>query len=97
MRIAVADLRAIADRLFNYLEESERESFEVAEDYYWEIPKEDLYEPAKDPDPKDFGIGQLSHDWERLEEILKGESPPIGYALVWYSAILRLIGEKAVY
>jgi hypothetical protein len=97
LNVKVSELRAIADRLFAYLEETERGEFEIPEDYYWEISKEDLYDPAKDPNPKDFGVGQLSHDWERLNAILAGDDPPIGYALVWLSAVLRAIGEKTVY
>lgn len=95
MNVKVAQLRAIADRLFAYLEETGRKEFDVDEDYYWEISKEELYDPSKDP--KDLTIGQLSHDWERLESILDGEDPPIGYALVWLSSILRIVGEKSVY
>lgn len=95
MNVKVAELRAIADRLFAYLEETERDEFEVSEDYYWTISKEEVYDPSKDPG--DLTIGQLSDDWNELNAILKEESPPIAYALVWLSAILRNIGEKSVY
>jgi hypothetical protein len=95
MNVKVTELRAISDRLFAYLEESGRDEFEVSDDYYWAISKEELYDPSKDP--KDLTIGQLSDDWNELTAILNEESPPIGYALVWLSAILRNIGDKAVY
>ncbi len=95
MNVKVAELRAIADRLFTYLEETGRSDFEISEDYYWSIEKDEVYDPYKDP--KALTMGQLSDDWDELSDILKEESPPIGYALVWLSAILRNIGEKAVY
>ena len=95
MNVKVSELRAVSDLLFTYLEESGRMEFDVREDYYWEISKEEVYDPYKEP--KDLTMGQLSDDWSRLEAILKGESPPIGYALVWLSAILRIVGEKSVY
>jgi len=95
MNVNLTELRAIADRLFTYLEETGREEFDVADDYYWEISKEELYDPSRDP--KDLTIGQLSHDWERLKAILTEEDPPIGYALVWLSSVLRNVGEKSVY
>ncbi len=95
MNVKVSELRAMSDLLFTYLEDSGRKEFDVPEDYYWEISKEEVYDPYKQP--KDLTMGQLSDDWSRLEAILKEESPPIGYALVWLSAILRNIGEKAVY
>ena len=95
MNVKLTDLRAISDRLFTYLEETGREEFEVEDDYYWEISKEELYDPSEDP--KDLTIGQLSHDWERLQAIQSEEDPPIGYALVWLASILRNVGEKSVY
>ena len=95
MNVKVSELRAITDCLFTYLENTGRGDFEIDEDYYWEISKEELYDPSKDP--KDLTIGQLSHDWERLQAIQSGEDPPIGYALVWLASILRNVGEKSVY
>ena len=95
MNVKVSELRAIADQLFTYLEETGRSEFEISEDYYWSIEKEEVYDPYKEP--KDLTMGQLSDDWNELSDILKGESPPIGYALVWLSAILRIVGEKSVY
>lgn len=95
MKVEIAQLRAIADRLFSHLEETGRCEFEVSEDYYWSIEKEEVYDPLKDP--KDLTLGQLSDDWNELNAILENESPPIGYALVWLSSVLRIIGEKSVY
>ena len=91
----MVELQAIAHRLFAYLEETGRDEFEVSEDYYWSIEKDEVYDPLKDP--KNLTMGQLSDDWNELKSILEGDSPPIGYALVWFSAILRIIGEKAAY
>lgn len=91
----VIELRKMADQLFAYLEETGREEFEMSEDYYWEISQEQLYDPYTKPE--DLTLGQLSDDWSRLKLILEGESPPIGYALVWLSAILRIVGQKSVY
>jgi len=93
--VKVSELREIADRLFTYLEETERREFEISEDYYWSIEKDEVYDPRKDP--KALTMGQLSDDWNELRDILNDESPPIGYALVWLSAILRIVGEKSVY
>lgn len=95
MNVKVAELRAMADRLFTHLEETGRGEFDVPEDYYWSIEKDEVYDPLKDP--KNITMGQLSDDWNELNEILRGESPPIGYALVWLSSILRIVGEKSVY
>jgi len=95
MNVKVTELRLIADQLFTHLEETGRGEFEVSEDYYWAISKEEIYNPSKDPE--DMTLGQLSDDWNELNAIQKTESPPIAYALVWLAAILRNIGENSVY
>ncbi len=95
MNIKLSELQAVADRLFAHLRETGREEFDVTDDYYWDISKDELYEPRKDPG--DLTMGQLSHDWERLQAVLGGEDPPIGHSLVWLSAILRNVGENNVY
>lgn len=95
MKLKVSELRAVAESLFTYLEDTERGEVEIPEDYYWTISQEEVYDPSKDP--KDLTIGQLSDDWRELSAILNGKSPPIGYALVWLSAILRNIGENSAH
>ena len=95
MNVKVTELREIADTLFTYLEETDRGALEIAEDYYWSIDKEEAYDPANDP--KDLTIGQLSDDWTELSAIKRGEKPPIGYALVWLSSVLKAVGEKTVH
>jgi hypothetical protein len=95
MRIKIADLRAISNLLFDYLEETERTEFDIDEDYYWSVPKTGRYDPSKEP--TDMELGQLTFDWNELTAISRAESPPIGYALVWLSEVLKTVGEKAVY
>jgi hypothetical protein len=41
-------------------------------------------------------MGQLSDDWNELTKIASGKSPPLAYALVWLSSLLRFIGTKFV-
>ncbi len=97
MKVSLADIRAISSLLYDYLEQSGRQEFEIEEDYYWEIPEEHMYDPANDP--KDFTLGQLSFDWDDLKSMLKdqNEHPPIGYGLVWLSSIIRVIGQRSGY
>jgi hypothetical protein len=94
LKVNLTDLRVIADRLLMYLEETGRTDIEVSEDYYWHIAMEDAYDVSRDP--TNITIGQLSDDWRELERIMNNEAPPIGYALVWLSAIMRIIGEKTI-
>jgi hypothetical protein len=94
MRVKVADLRRAADKLFDHLVESGHEEVEVDQDYYWNIPDEKLYAPYEQP--AELTLGQLSEDLQHLEKIASGQSPPIGFGLVWLSSLLRFIGAKLV-
>jgi hypothetical protein len=67
---------------------------EIPEDYYWEVSEDERYNPAENP--TDLSLGQLSEDWDRVQQIVKGESPPVGYALVWLASLLRKIGSANV-
>ena len=67
---------------------------ELPEDYYWEISEEQRYDPAQNPN--DLSLGQLSEDWERVQQIVNGDAPPVGYAFVWLASLLRKIGSVNV-
>lgn len=95
MKLKVSELRAVAERLFTHLEVEGHTEIEISEDYYWFICQEEVYDPSRDP--KDLTIGQLSDDWRELSDILNGNSPPVGYSLVWLSSIIRIVGEKSAY
>lgn len=94
MIVRTGDLRAIAERLFAHLDETGRGELEITEDFYWVIPKENLYDMSRNP--KNLVIVQLIDDWNDLIKIMTGDAPPIGHALVWLSAILRAVGEEDV-
>ena len=91
MEVKLSDLRIIFNKILDHLEKNGVTSIELEEDYYWEIPKNQVYNMHKDP--KKLSIGQLYEDMEFLNNILKGRDEPIGYGLVWISSILRYIGE----
>jgi hypothetical protein len=93
MKITTEDLRRVFNRLIDHLEGTGQNLTELPWDFYWEIAKEDLYEPYSEP--KQLSIGQLSDDWDELLKIANGRMPPVGYALVWLSSILRAVGESA--
>ena len=94
IRIELADLTQAFDLLVSHLRSEGVNFVEISDDYYWDVADEELYNPLKGP--TDLDLGQLTHDWERLSDILVGKSPPVGYGLVWLAAILRAIGTKHV-
>ena len=95
VEIDLPELRRVVEILLNDLEQQGYRTVRLDDDYYWEIPKEDLYSPYAAP--KDLAMGQLTHDWERLQEILHGSSSPLAYGLVWLSSLLRAIGQKVIH
>lgn len=94
IQIDLDDVCRVLNIIIRHIKQRRSEPTEISEDYYWEINPAQLYDPTKDP--SDFSLGQLSDDWQRLRQLLAEEEPPIGYALVWLSSILRIIGQQHV-
>ena len=89
--IRLADLRLISEKLFAYLEDQGVESIDFAVDYYWNIPKEQMYNPYQEPFELD--MGQLTDDWDDLQKLLDPEREPLTDDFVDLAAILRAVGE----
>jgi hypothetical protein len=94
MKIRLAELRQVAEMLFDHLEAQGNDEFDIADDYYWTIRREQLYDPLKDP--TELGLDQLTDNWEWLNSVRSGEAAPTAYHLVWLAAFLRWVGERHV-
>lgn len=94
MRILASDLREAFNRILTHLEATGRREFDITEEFYWSIPPESRYDTYERP--SELTVGQLSEDWDWIEKINRGESEPLGYALVWLARILTVVGQKAV-
>jgi len=94
VQIKVSELREICENLFNHLDNISQSNIDIDKDFYWNIPEENLYDLSSEP--TEFNVGQISDDWMELKKIGSKESEPLGYALVWLSSIMRVIGEKVV-
>lgn len=94
MKITVAELRALADKFFTFLEEFEHDPVEITNDYYWSIYAPDLYNPYEKP--THFGLGQLMEEWPDLQAILSDEFYPNQVSLGWYAALLRAISDELI-
>lgn len=95
MKINVSELKTITEKLFSHLEEINQKSIEIPDDYYWDISEDERYDVENHP--KDFSIGQLTEDWEFLQQIGKDNEHTITYAFVWLGKILQAIGEKVIH
>ena len=95
MQLDINKLHRVCEILFQLLEQKGVEVVEFQEDYYWNIPRNQKYNPYEEPSNLD--LGQLSDNWHELQEILELEREPIVYHLVWLSEIFRAIGENIPY
>jgi len=94
MEVNIRQLREVTDKIFSHLLEDGVEKLDLTADYYWQIPREFLYD--KYDEPKSFTMGQLSEDLTFVEEIREGVRSPVAYGLVWIASLLRYIGEEIV-
>jgi len=94
MKVSTEAMQRAALMLLRHLDESGQKEFEIAEDFYWDVPADKRYDPYSEP--TQLTVGQLSDDWTEIERITSGEREPLAYALVWLSSVLRRVGEKAV-
>jgi len=94
MDVNIAELRAVADKLFVHLLESGHGVVSLPHDYYWSIPKETRHDPYSQP--SELTLGQISEDLTELKRINTGQAEPLSYALVWLASVVRAIGEETV-
>ncbi|SFT33741.1 hypothetical protein SAMN04487904_101236 [Actinopolyspora lacussalsi subsp. righensis] len=93
MLVSKQELKKIFDDLLEHASVG-RENLEIETDYYWSVPAA-LRDKVYDDSPE-LTIGQVSESWENLREILRGESDPIGYGLVWLGDVLHVIGDESI-
>lgn len=67
-----------------------------ADDLYWLIHRPSLVDPTKNPAPEDVTLGCLGDDLEKMQEVASGKRDPLGYDLVWASALLRCLGDHTM-
>ena len=94
MKIDIAQLRMACDILWEHLHDLDIDSVDIPHDYYWTVPQQDVY--RFDKEPAAFVAGQLSDDWQDVQQILEPDRDAIAYDFVKVSAILRAVGEQVV-
>lgn len=92
MKVSTDELRKSALLLLQHIEASGQTEFEIAEDFYWDIPSEQKYKPYEKP--TELTMGQLSDDWIEVTRMTGGTRVPVAYGLVWLSAVLRRVGGE---
>ncbi len=93
MTVDIEELRKIVATLLDVVA-SNGTTIDIADDYYWDVPRNCRYEVYESP--AELTVGQLTDDWNELRRIGRGEVDALAYALLWASSILRRIGEEAL-
>jgi hypothetical protein len=94
MEVEISQIREVTDKLLLHIMNMGIEKIDLSADYYWNIPRESLYDNYEKPDS--FSMGQLSEDLYFVQQIHQGIRPPLAYGLVWIASLLRFIGEEVV-
>ncbi len=95
MHVTVAELRRVANAVFDVLDGSGQSTIELTEDYYWNIPDDRLYlleAPSKDS----LDLGQLTDDWDEVQKVGKEDDPVPSHDLVHLAALLRFVASKVL-
>ena len=94
MKIKVKVLRIAINRMLDHVEATTGGEVDIDEDYYWFVPKDRLYVPESEP--TGLTLGSLEDDWAAANALVEPSRAPIGYDLVWVSALLRALGDTAI-
>jgi hypothetical protein len=92
MEIQAADLVKLLEGILYNQVGGKKEAFQILHDYYWCIVEEERY--ALYEEPSNFTMGQLTMDWENLQDTLEGKRESTSLHLVWLGRILIAIGES---
>ena len=94
MKVDLKTLENATRLIFKSLEEKGIKDIEIEKDFYWNIDKDEKYNPYTNP--KKLDLGQISDNWLEIQKISNQETFPIPYSLVWLASIYRIMGEKIV-
>jgi hypothetical protein len=78
--------------LLDHAQATHGNAIELDDFLYWYVQREELVDPAREPTA--LTLGAVADDWAEISAIAAGAKPPIGYALVWASTLLRAIGDR---
>lgn len=94
MKVKLEDMEQMISIILRQYKEFYGDEIEMENDFYWKLDENVLYAPNMEP--RDFSLGQLSDDWDTLQNSAKsGDLVP--YDLQRISNILTALSiEKPV-
>lgn len=94
MKVDLRQVREILSKIFDQLIDVDgTATVETNENFYWNIPKSQLYNMAASPESLQPDVGSLSDDWELVRPILEDGRDPVAYQLTEIAPLLRYLGE----
>jgi len=87
MKINIDEFKEIILLLLSNLKDSKSSEIELRNDYYWDISKEQLYNPYDEP--REMSLGQLSDDINEICRLTKPNAKAIPYDLKRIAEILK--------
>ena len=96
MKVSPQEIASLINNLFEQLKAQDdfKTPIEIAEDAYWFVSKEALYDMQAAP--ADLTIGSIYDDLQELKARTQPNSPTVAYDLVKACSLLRFIGEKYI-
>jgi hypothetical protein len=91
MKIKIDEIQKITFLLFSKLKENKGDEIEIANDYYWDISNDELYNPYEEP--KNITLGQLSDDIKEIQRLANPDDAII-YDLKRLAVILKAISVE---
>lgn len=88
MKININDLEKIILLLLHKLKESKGNEIELNNDFFWDIPSDELYNPYEDP--KNITLGQLTDEVNEIMRLMKADEA-IAYDLKRVASILTAL------
>jgi hypothetical protein len=88
MGIDIELLEKAISTTLSAIKEQSGNSIHVPVDYYWSIPAKSLFDVYVRP--AELSIGQVSEDWNWLQEIAEGKKSPTPQAMAWLASILTV-------
>jgi hypothetical protein len=94
MKLKLADLQAMLDRLFEHARVTRGlTELEIPENYYWNVPRDVVYDMKLAPGEIDPDVGSLADDWHEHEGLLDGSKAPLVCHLTALASWVRVVGE----
>lgn len=88
MKVNIDEIQKITFLLLSKLKDNIGNEVEISNDYYWNIPNEELFNPYEQP--KGLTLGQMADDIEEVQRLLEYDNPII-YDLKRIASILTAI------